>query len=95
MVINQIGGIDPLKNVQNTHKTANKMPVSLGEDTVSVSDEARELAEAYYLKEIADETPDVRSDVIARIKNKIQDPGYINAAVIDSVADRFLDSLGI
>ena len=45
--------------------------------------------------EIAASTPDVRSDLVAKVKDKIKDPNYINSAVISSVADRFLDSIGL
>lgn len=95
MMINQIGGIDPLKNVQSTQKAVNKTVNSYGPDTVSVSAEAREMAEAYYLSEVAAETPDVRTDLVAEVKERIKNPEYINSAVVSSVADRFLDSIGL
>ncbi len=95
MMIERLGGLDPLKNVQNSQKTVNKAPVSMGEDTVNVSAEAKEMAEAYYLSEVASSTPDVRSDLVAQIKEKIKDPSYINNAVITSAADKFMESLGL
>ncbi|AEE17907.1 flagellar biosynthesis anti-sigma factor FlgM [Treponema brennaborense] len=95
MMIDKLGGINPLNNVQSSHRTAAKASVSSGVDSISVSKEAQEMAEAYYLSEIAAETPDVRSDLVAQVKEKIQDPSYINSAVIDSVADRIMTSYGI
>ena len=32
---------------------------------------------------------------VSQVKEKIKDPNYINSAVISSVADRFLDSIGL
>lgn len=92
MMIDKLGGLNPLTNVQNTHRTTVKSTVSAGVDSISVSKEAQEMAEAYYLSEVAAETPDVREDLVAQVKAKIQDPAYINDIVIDSVADKILES---
>ena len=53
------------------------------------------MAEAYYLSSIAAETPDVRADRIAQVREKIQDPAYLNADVISSTADKIMDSFGL
>jgi len=47
------------------------------------------------LSEIAAQTPDIREDLVAQVKEKIKDPNYINAALLNSVADKFLESVGI
>ena len=94
-MINRLGGLDPLQNLQAPKRVSSTPVTGSLEDTVSVSPEAKEMAEAYYLSEIAASTPDVRSDLVAKVKDKIKDPNYINSAVISSVADRFLDSFGL
>jgi len=94
-MINQIGGMNPLNDVQTSQRVEKKDTNMYGSDTVSISAEARELAEAFFLNEVAAQTPDVRSDLVAQVKEKINNPDYINAAVISSVADRFLDSIGL
>ena len=60
MMINRLGGLDPLQNLQSTKRVSNTPVTGSLEDTVSVSPEAKEMAEAYYLSEIAASTPDVR-----------------------------------
>ncbi len=95
MIIDRLGGIDPLKNVQNTQKAAQKSAYVQGRDSITVSAEAQEMAEAYYASEVAAQTPDVRMDKIAEIKEKIKDPNYITSAMVDVAAERFMDSLGI
>ena len=60
-----------------------------------MADEAKAAAEAYYLNQVAEETPDVRQDLVAAIKEKIKDPNYLNQAVIASTADRILASYGL
>ena len=95
-MIQNINGINPLNNVQNTRRTNGAQNISSGSavDSINVSDEAKEAAKAYFLNQVADETPDVRSDLVASVKEKIKDPNYLNSAVIGSAADRILDSWG-
>ena len=50
-MIDKIGGLNPLNNVQNIRKTDNAAKVSSQTDSISVSKEAVEKAEASYTKE--------------------------------------------
>ena len=93
MMIEKLVGTTPLSNVQKTNRTNNAEKVSSRADSVSISKEAKEMADAYYLKQVAAETPDVRADRIAEIKAKIQDPNYLNSAVIASAADHLIKDL--
>ena len=92
MIIDKIGGINPLSNVQGSQRVSARSSVFMGEDSISVSREAQEMAEAYYLSEVAAETPEVRSDLGEQIKIKIQDPMYLSDAVIDSTVDKIMAS---
>ncbi len=95
MKIDQIGGISPLNNVQNTKRAQNAGSVKGSPDSISVSAEAREMAEAYYLKGIADETPDVRMDLVAQVKEKIKDANYLNPQTISATAEKIMQAYGI
>lgn len=95
MMINGIGGINPLSNVQKTERTNNTEKTTFAADSVSISKEAKEMADVYYLKQVASETPDVRMDRIAEVKAKLQNPNYLNDAVIASTADKILESFGL
>lgn len=95
MMINGVNSINPLNNVQNTRKTESAAKVSYDSDSISVSKEAVEMAEAYYLDKVAAETPDVRADKIAEIKAKIKDPSYLSDAIIQSTAEKFMTSIGL
>ena len=53
------------------------------------------MSEKYYIDQISEQTPDVRADRVAAVKEKIKDPSYINNAVLASAADRFMESLGL
>jgi len=95
MMINGVNSINSLNNVQNLRKTENSAKATDNADSIHVSKEALEKAEAYYLEKVAEETPDVRADRIAEIKAKIKDPSYLSDAVIKSTAEKFLTSIGL
>ena len=94
-MIDKIGGLNPLNNVQNIRKTDNAAKVSSQTDSISVSKEAIEKAEAYYLDKVAAETPNVRADRIAEVKAKIKDPSYLSDEVILSAAEKVMSGFGI
>jgi negative regulator of flagellin synthesis FlgM len=96
MMINGINSINPLNNVQETRKSEGISKARATEsDSISVSKEAEKMAEAYYLDKVAAETPDVRADRVAEVREKIKDPSYLNDAVFGSAADKFLSALGL
>ena len=94
-MINGVNSVNPLNNVQNLRKTESSAKVDRETDSISVSAEAKEMAEAYYLEKVANETPDVRADRVAAVKEKLKDPNYLNDAVIKSAADKFLSAIGL
>ncbi len=95
MMIEKLGGVTPLNNVQNTRRTYGSDSIKSEPDSISVSEEAKEAAKAFYLNQVAEETPDVRADRIAELKEKIKDPNYLNQAVIASTAERIMTSYGL
>ncbi len=94
MMIDRLGGIDPLKNAQNTFKTP-RVSGTAQSDSITVSAEAKELSETYFAMEAAGAAPDVRSDRVAEVMQKMKDPSYINKSVVDLVADRIMDVYGL
>ncbi len=95
MIIDKLGRLDPLKDVQKTQRNAVNERLPAGHDSIEISSEARAMAEDMYLSEIAAGTPDVRMDRVAQVKEKIQDPAYLNADVISSAADKVMESFGL
>ncbi len=94
MMIDRLGGLDPLNKVQNTQKP-HKVTGTVQSDSISVSSEARQLSESYFAMEAVATSPDVRSDRIAEVMQKMKDPDYINKSVVDLVADRLMDVYGL
>jgi len=95
MMIDKIGGVAPLNNVQNTRRANGAESFRSDPDSINVSEEAKEAARAYYLNQVAEETPDVRADRVAELKEKIKDPNYLNPAVISATAERIMASYGL
>ena len=94
-MINSVNSVTQVNNVQNLRKTEGTSKVSHEADTISVSAEAKEMAEVYYMEKVANETPDVRADSVAEVKEKLKDPNYLNNAVLSSAADKFLSAIGL
>lgn len=94
-MINSVNSVNQVNNVQNLRKTEGTTKVSREADSISVSAEAKEMAEVYYMEKVANETPDVRADRVAEVKEKLKDPNYLNNAVLSSAADKFLSAIGL
>ena len=94
-MINSVNSVNQVNNVQNLRKTESTAKVSRDVDSISVSAEAKEMAEVYYMEKVANETPDVRADRVAEVKEKLKDPNYLNNVVLNSAADKFLSAIGL
>lgn len=95
MIIDKMGALDPIKNVQKTQRRPETESVNAGFDSIDISDEARAIAEEMYLNEVAAGTPDVRMDKVAEVRQKLLDPSYLNSSVLSSTADRIMESFGL
>lgn len=94
MSIERLGSVDPVSKYQQaerTRRSEGRRPA----DSVQVSDEAREKAEVLRAYDVVRESEDVRADRVAEVKRKLEDPSYINDAVVNSVADSLLDVFGV
>lgn len=94
MMIDKISGVNSINNLQNTKRTSAPQNVSSAHDEITISDEAKKLADAYYLNQVANDTPDVRADLVEQIKQKIQDPNYLSKETISATADKILSAYG-
>ena len=94
MMIDKISNVNAINTLQNTKRSNNVTASQNYSDEISVSAEAKARAEELYLNQVAEETPDVRSELVEQIKLKIQDPSYLNEATIAATADRILSANG-
>lgn len=92
MTIDRIGSPEP---IQPGKKPGPNSRVSQAEksDSISLSSEAVEKAEFYRALELVASAPDIREDRVAELRQKIDDPAYIEER-ISATADRIMDVFG-
>ena len=92
MTIDRIGSIDPIQPGKKPGRIGqvNESPKT---DSISISLEAQERAELLRIQELAAASPDVRADRIAELKERINDPSYIDERVLNATADKLIDTL--
>ncbi len=91
MTIDRLNPLDPIQPKKPSGAArADRTP---GADSVSLSSEAVVKAELFNALELAKSAPDVRMDRVAEVKAKLEDPNYLNDAVLAATADRILDQL--
>jgi negative regulator of flagellin synthesis FlgM len=93
MTIDRIGSPEPIQPGKKPGQTSRVTPAERS-DTIDLSSEAMEKSELYRMMELASQAPDVREDRIAELKQKINDPSYIDDRIISATADKLLDVFG-
>ena len=94
MTINNISGVNSVKGCSGIGKSAETVKVP-AKDTISLSPEAKALGEVSALTEELRAVPDIRMDKVEAAVQKMKDPNYLNETVINNVADKIADMLGI
>jgi negative regulator of flagellin synthesis FlgM len=92
MTIDRVSPIDPIQPGKRPAK-AGQVNESPNSDSISISSEALEKAELLRTQELAASAPDVRLERVAELKEKINDPAYINESVINATANKLIDTL--
>jgi negative regulator of flagellin synthesis FlgM len=92
MTIDRIGSIDPIQPGKKPNRS-DSVKGSGNEDIINISPAALEKAELYRIKELAMAAPDIREERIAELREKINDPAYINDRLLGETADRILEIL--
>jgi negative regulator of flagellin synthesis FlgM len=94
MTIDRIGYVDP---IQPNKKPGRAEPAQRGDrtDSISLSPEAKEKAEVYQVVELIKAAPDLDEARIAELREKINDPAYLNQQVINATAEKILSAFGL
>jgi negative regulator of flagellin synthesis FlgM len=93
MTIDRIGPPDPIQPGKKPGRSE-QVRASGSIDSISLSSEAKEKSELYQAIELVSSAPDVRLDRIAELKERINDPGYLNDRIINAAADKIMESFG-
>ncbi|MDR1126882.1 MAG: flagellar biosynthesis anti-sigma factor FlgM [Treponema sp.] len=91
--ISSIGSINPIlpDGKTNAYNQSNRFSST---DSIDLSSEGLKKSEMYRINSIIDAAPDIRMDVVERIKERINDPAYINDEVLDATADKLMEAFG-
>jgi negative regulator of flagellin synthesis FlgM len=93
MMVERIGHLNP---IQPGNKPGKSDQLRGGDrtDSIGISPEAREKAEIYQVVELIKSAPELDDAQIAALREKINDPAYINGT-IGATADRIMDAFGL
>ncbi|MDR0785279.1 MAG: flagellar biosynthesis anti-sigma factor FlgM [Treponema sp.] len=91
--IGSIGSINPilLDGKINASNQSNRFTST---DSINLSSEGLKKSEMYRINSIIDAAPDVRMDVVERIKARINDPAYINDEILNAATDKLMEAFG-
>jgi len=94
MVIDKIGNINNIIEPKKT-KSISSVKKDGKSDSIQISSEGKKAAETSRLNQIVKETPDIRTDRVREIKEKIKDGSYDfnNNKMLEMVADRIANLL--
>jgi negative regulator of flagellin synthesis FlgM len=93
MMVDRIGPVDPIQPGKIPGKSE---PLRGGEkDTINLSPEAKEKAEVYQVIELIKSAPELSDAEIIALREKINDPSYLNERTIGATADRIMDAFGL
>ena len=92
MTIDRVGQIDPIQPSKRPGRNGqvNESPKS---DSISISSEAQERAELLRAQELVAAAPEVRAERVAELKEKINDPSYLDDKIINATANKLIDAL--
>lgn len=94
MTIDRIGPVDPVSKLNKTENTS-KVVKKDKTDSITFSDEARNMSEIYKATENVKKAPDVRMDRVEEVRKKLEDPSYIDSKVVEKVAEEVMDLFGL
>jgi negative regulator of flagellin synthesis FlgM len=91
MTVDRIGHLEP---IQPGKKPGRNVPVGGDNktDSISLSAQAVEQAERYQVLELIRSAPEIDDARIAELRQKIDDPSYINEKVINATAENILNA---
>ena len=94
MMVERIGQVDPIQPGKRPGKSD---PLRGGDrtDSISLSPEAKEKAELYQVVELIKSAPELDDAKISALREKINDPAYINERTISATAGRIMDAFGL
>jgi len=94
MMIERIGSLDPIQPGNRPGKS-DQLRGGDKTDSISLSPEAREKAEVYQVVELIKSALDLDDAQIIALRERINDPAYLNQSTIGATAGRIMDAFGL
>jgi negative regulator of flagellin synthesis FlgM len=94
MMIDRIGYPEPIQPGKKPGR-GEQVNQNVKSDSITLSPEAMEKSELYQVIKVVSAASDIRSERIEELKQKINDPSYINETIINATADKIMDAFGL
>ena len=93
MAVEPLGPIEPVSSLRGMKRLASTPPSEVA-DSANLSTEDRVVAEFDAAMETSNSSPDARVDLVADVRGRLNAPNYLNAKVVDRIAERIQDPFG-
>jgi hypothetical protein len=94
MMVERIGPLDPIQPGNKPGKS-DQLRGGNKSDSISLSPQAKEKAELYQVVELIKSVPDLDDAQIVALRERINDPAYLNERTIGATAGRSMDAFGL
>jgi len=91
MTVDRINPVEPIPSGKKPGRSE-KVGGTDRADTIELSSEATKKAEVYQVIELINSVPELDDAKIAELRQKINDPSYLNEKVIKATADNILSA---
>ncbi len=92
MTIEKLSPTGAIDRYQQVQKPKEVKGVVQG-DGIKLSSEALQTSAMHQVLQIVKEASDIREDRVAEVKAKLDDPDYMNDALLDKLAERLMEEL--
>ena len=91
MTVDRIGHLEPISPGKRTGRNE-RLGGTEKADTINLSAQAMEQAERYQVLELIKSAPELDEARIVELRQKLDDPSYLNEKVIKATADSLLNT---
>ena len=91
MTVDRVGYIEPIQPGKKPGREESAKAIDRT-DSISLSPEALAKAEKYQIVELIKSAQEIDNVRIAELRDKINDPSYINETVINATAEKIVDA---
>jgi len=89
MTVNRIGHVEPIPQGKKPGRSE-QVGGNSKTDTINVSASAMEQAERYQVLELIKSAPELDEARIVELRQRIEDPSYLNEKVINATAEKIV-----